>query len=125
MNARLRVGFAVAYAALAAAACDGGNSFTGSFGTTGGAGSIQGQVTSNGTGVSGVPVILVDQDSTVTSGTGTFAFASVPAGTYQISVRVPIGFSLAAGQTSPRSVVVSGGTTTGVTFLLQSTTIVP
>jgi hypothetical protein len=128
MKARLRIGAAAACAALAVAACDGANAFTGSFGTTGlssGAGSIQGQVTANGTGQGGVPVILINQDSTTTAGTGAFAFNSVPSGTYQIAVRVPIGFTLAAGQTSPRNVVVTDGTTTGVTFTLQSTTTVP
>jgi hypothetical protein len=128
MKARIRVVVAMACAALAAAACDGGNAFTGSFGTTGlgtGAGSIQGQVNANGTGQGGVPVILINQDSTTTAGTGAFAFDSVPSGTYQIAVRVPIGFTLAAGQTSPRGVVVTDGTTSGVTFILQSTTTVP
>jgi hypothetical protein len=67
-------------------------------------------------------VILIDQDSTVTGGNGAFAFAGVPTGTYQIAVRVPIGFTLAAGQASPRSVVVTDGTTTGVTFILQGPT---
>jgi hypothetical protein len=116
---------AVACAALAAAACDGGNTFTGSFGTTGGTGSIQGQVTANGTGLNGISVILVNQDSTVTTSTGTFAFPSVRSGTYQIAVGVPFGFALAAGQTSPRSVTVTNGATAAVTFVLQSTTTTP
>lgn len=128
MTRRVRLGVAAACAALAAAACDGANRFTGSFGTNGsgaGTGSIQGQVTANGAGQGGVSVILVNQDSTVTSGSGTFAFSGVPSGTYQIAVRVPIGFTLAAGQASPRSVTVTDGGTSGVTFVLQSTTTVP
>lgn len=125
MIARLRVGVAVACAALAAAACDGGNSFTGSFGFNGGTGSIQGQVTADGTGLGGVTVVLVNQDSTVTTAAGTFAFPSVAAGTYQIAARVPFGFSLAAGETSPRSVTVTNGANAGVTFILQSTTTIP
>ena len=125
MNARLRVGVAVACAALAAAACDGGNAFTGSFGTNGGTGSIQGQVTADGTGLGGVSVVLINQDSTATTGTGAFAFPSVAAGTYQIAARVPFGFALAAGETSPRSVTVTNGGTAGVTFILQGTTTIP
>lgn len=126
MNGRLRVGMAAACAALIAAACDATGGLTGTtFGTAGspagGRGTIVGQVTANGTGQGGVPVILVNQDSTVTSGTGTFTLAAVPSGTYQLAVRVPIGFTLAAGQTSPRSVIVTNGGTTGVTFILQST----
>ncbi|MFL5542527.1 MAG: hypothetical protein ACJ8J0_26310, partial [Longimicrobiaceae bacterium] len=119
MTRRVRLGVAAACAALAAAACDGANALTGRFGTTGspaGTGAIQGQVTAKGTGQGGVPVVLVNQDSTVTSGSGVFAFSSVPSGTYQIAVRVPIGFTLAAGQTSPRNVTVTDGTTSGVTF---------
>ena len=128
MTRRVRLGVVAACAALAAAACDGANGLTGRFGTTGGpagTGTIQGRVTANGTGQGGIPVILVNQDSTVTSGSGTFVFNSVPSGTYQIAVRVPIGFTLAAGQTSPRDVTVSDGTTSGVTFILQSMTTVP
>jgi hypothetical protein len=128
MTRRVRFGVAAACAVLAAAACDGANAFTGTFGTTGGpagTGNIQGVVTADGSGQGGVPVILINQDSTTTASGGAFAFSAVPSGTYQIAVRVPIGFSLAAGQTSPRSVVVTDGTTTGVTFALQSTTTVP
>ena len=129
MTRRLRVGVAAACAALVAAACDGANAFTGSFGTngpaTGGTGSIQGQVTANGTGQGGVPVILIDQDSTTTTTTGAFAFDSVPSGTHQIAIRLPIGFTLAPGQTSQRSVVVTNGAISGVIFILQGTTTVP
>ena len=128
MTRRVRLGVVAACAVLAAAACDGANALTGRFGTNGsgaGTGSSQGQVTANGTGQGGVSVILVNQDSTVTSGSGTFTFSSVPSGTYQIAVRVPIGFTLAAGQTSPRNVTVTDGGTSGVTFILQSTTTVP
>jgi hypothetical protein len=82
-------------------------------------------VTANGAGQGGVSVILVNQDSTVTNGAGIFTLSAVPSGTYQIAVRVPIGFTLAAGQTSPRSVTVADGGTSGVTFILQSTTTVP
>ena len=130
MTRRVRVGIAAALAALAAVACDAGGALTGTtFGTSGspvgGTGSIQGQVTANGNGQGGVSVILINQDSTVTTGTGTFTFPSVPSRTYQITVRVPIGFTLAPGQTSPRNVVVTTGATTGVTFILQSVTTVP
>ena len=129
MTRRVRVGMAAAFAALVAAACD-ATAFTGTtFGIAGGpaagTGSIQGTVTADGSGQGGVPVVLLDQDSTTTNGTGAFSFPAVPAGIYQIAVRVPIGFTLAAGQTSTRTVVVTSGTTTGVAFVLQSITTVP
>ncbi|HKP75143.1 MAG TPA: hypothetical protein VJT67_06335 [Longimicrobiaceae bacterium] len=129
MNGRLRVGIAAACAALVAAACDGGALTGTTFGTAGspagGTGTVTGQVTADGTGQGGVSVILVNQDSTVTTGTGVFTFPAVPSGSYQLAVRVPIGFALAAGQTSPRTVVVTNGGTTGATFVLQSTTGAP
>lgn len=129
MSRRVRVGIAAAITALAAAACD-ASSFTGTtFGTAGGAvsgnGSVSGTVTADGSGQGGVLVILINQDSTTTTGTGAYTFPSVPSGTYQIAVRVPIGYTLAGGQTSPRSVVVTSGTTTGANFILQSITTVP
>jgi len=82
-------------------------------------------VTANGAGQGGISVILINQDSTVTSGTGAFVFDSVAAGTYQVAVRVPIGFMLVAGQTSQRSVTVTPGAISGANFALQSTTTVP
>jgi len=127
MGRRSGLGVAMVCAALAAAACDAGG-FTGSFGRVGGAGgtgTIQGLVTANGAGQGGISVILVNQDSTVTNGTGAFVFDSVAAGTYQVAVRVPIGFTLVAGQTSQRSVTVTPGATSGANFALQSTTTVP
>ena len=130
MLVRLKIGIAAACTVLAAAACDGANAFTGSqFGREGGGaagvGTIQGAVTANGSGAGGVPVILVGQDSTTTNGSGIYTFTDVPSGTYQVAVRVPIGFSLAAGQTATRTVTVAAGGTSGATFNLQSTTTVP
>ncbi|HSU12838.1 carboxypeptidase-like regulatory domain-containing protein [Longimicrobium sp.] len=130
MRVRLKLGIAAACTVLAAAACDGANAFTGSeFGRNGGGaagvGTIQGQVTEDGAGAGGVSVILVGQDSTVTNGAGVFTFTSVPSSTYSVAVQVPLGFALVAGQTATRTVTVTDGATTGVTFNLQSTTTVP
>lgn len=130
MRVRLKIGIAAACTMLAAAACDGANAFTGSqFGRNGGGGggvgTIQGQVTANGSGAGGISVILVGQDSTVTNGGGIFTFSNVPSSTYTVSVQVPIGFAPVAGQTGTRTVTVTDGATTGVTFNLQSTTTVP
>jgi len=127
---RMKIGIAAACMVLAAAACDGANAFTGSdFGRTGGGaggvGTIQGQVTADGAGAGGVSVVLIGQDSTVTNGAGVFTFSNVPSSTYSVAVRVPIGFALAAGQTGTRTVTVTDGATTGVTFILQRTTTVP
>jgi hypothetical protein len=67
-------------------------------------------------------VVLVGQDSTQTGAGGVFVFDSLPAATYQVAVRVPIGYSLAAGQTGTQSVTVTNGGVTGATFILQQNT---
>lgn len=128
MRVRLKFGIAALCGVLAA--CEGANAFTGTQfgregGTGGGTGTIAGSVIADGSGAGGVSVVLVGRDSTVTDDSGAFTFGSVPSGTYQLSVRVPLGFTLAAGQTPTRTVSVSAGGTSGATFILQSTTTVP
>jgi hypothetical protein len=129
MRVRWTIGIAAACAALAA--CEGANGFTGSqVGLEGGGGAravgaITGSVIADGSGRGGVSVILVGRDSTTTDGSGAFTFSAVPAGTWQVSVRVPLGMTLAAGQTGTRTVTVADGGTSGATFILQSTTTVP
>jgi hypothetical protein len=128
MNVRLRIGIAAACATLAAAACNGSNLFSGQVGTgvtPTGTGTVQGSVLADGTGAVGVPVVLVGRDSTQTDVNGVFTFDSVPAATYTLAVRVPVGFTLAAGQTGSRSISVTTGATSGATFVLQRTTTVP
>jgi len=127
MRVRLRIGITAACAMLAVA-CNGSSLFDGELGTgvtPTGTGIVQGSVLAEGTGAGGVPVILVGRDSTQTDLNGIFTFDSIPAATYTLSVRVPIGFTLAAGQTATRSVSVTNGTTTGATFVLQRVTTVP
>ena len=116
MSVRPWIGIAAAFTLLAAAACESSNLFstTAPFGgdTITGTGTVQGSVLAGGSGLGGVPVVLIGRDSTQTNGNGTFAFDSVPAATYQLAVRVPLGFTLAAGQTATRSVSVSSGAVT-------------
>ncbi|HET7232933.1 MAG TPA: hypothetical protein VFJ16_23190 [Longimicrobium sp.] len=128
MSVRPWLAIAVACGALAAAACEGSNVFgtqvTSGTGATG-TGQVQGSVLAGGSGLGAVPVVLVGQDSTQTDASGVFTFDSLAAATYTVSVRVPIGYTLAAGQTSTRSVTVGTGGTAGATFILQRTTTVP
>jgi hypothetical protein len=120
-------GSALMLAALVASgACDGGNVFgskgvpSGGNGTTG---TISGQVQAGGTGLGGVTVLLGSADSTVTSTAGTFTFANLLPATYNLAVRVPLGYAPAAGETGQRSVTVSAsGGTANATFALQRTT---
>jgi hypothetical protein len=128
MNVRLWVGMSAACCALAAA-CDGSNVFgTGlgtNHGTSSGTATVQGSVLAGGSGLGAVPVILVGQDSTNTDANGVFVFDSLAAATYTLAVRIPLGYTLAAGQTATRPVTVGAGGTSGVTIILQRTTTVP
>jgi len=129
MGVRPWLGIATVCGALAVAACDGSNLFSSDVGTgtngSGSRGAVQGTVLAGGTGLGAVPVILVGQDSTSTSTAGVFVFDSLPAATYQLTVRVPLGYTLAAGQTATQAVSVTSGATAGATFILQQTTTTP
>ncbi|HEX9937142.1 MAG TPA: hypothetical protein VGB15_08460 [Longimicrobium sp.] len=127
MKVRLWIGIAAASAAAAITACDASSVFstTAPFETAVGTGTVQGSVLAGGSGLGAVSVILIGQDSTLTAANGVFAFDSLRAATYQLAVRVPIGFTLAAGQAATRPVTVSSGAVTGVTVILQQTTTVP
>ena len=119
-------GSALMLAALVASgACDGGNVFgskrvpSGGNGTTG---TISGQVQAGGSGLGGVTVLLGTADSTVTNTAGAFTFANLLPATYNLAVRVPLGYAPAAGETGQRTITVSaaGGTATA-SFALQRT----
>jgi hypothetical protein len=129
MSVRPWIGIAAAFTLLAAAACDASSLFsnTAQFGggVVSGTGAVQGTVLAGGSGLGGVRVVLIGRDSMQTTSGGVFAFDSLPAATYQIAVRVPIGYALAAGQTATRSVAVSSDGVTSLTFILQQTTTVP
>lgn len=124
---RVHTGIALLLAsAVATGACNGGSVFgtdrvptTATGGTTG---SIRGQVQANGSGLGGVTVLLGNSDSTVTNTAGTFTFDRVAAATYTVGVRVPAGFTLAAGETGQRAVVVAAGGTASANFVLQGST---
>ena len=122
---RKHIGSALLLSALALAACDGGKVFGNTQVPTGGgatAGSISGQVQAGGSGLGGVTVLLGTADSTVTNTAGAFTFSNVPPATYNLAVRVPLGYAPAAGETGQRTVIVptSGGTVTA-SFTLQRT----
>lgn len=129
MPGRVRMGI-VACAVAAAAACSGANAFTGTdFGNGAGSvpqtGDIEGQVSADGAGLGGVAVVLVGRDSVQTDGSGVFRFEGLAAGTYPVTVRVPIGFALAPGETGTQNVAVAGGSTATANFALNRTTGTP
>jgi hypothetical protein len=117
--------FAIVAAAMLAAGCGGTTGLLGTAGNVdGNGGTIAGVVSADGVGRGGVQVIAIgaQRDSTTTDGTGTYRLQNVNAGQYTVSVRVPIGFQLAAGQTSTQTVTVVGGSAATANFALQSTT---
>jgi hypothetical protein len=120
--------FALAVAAIIAAACEGG---AGLFVTSGAAdtanGAIVGNVTANGAGQGGIQLVAIgsQRDSTVTDGTGTYRFAAVPAGQYSVTIQVPIGLQLGAGQSGTQTVSVPAGGSATANFALQNATGTP
>ena len=124
---RKQIRGALLLSALAAlAACDGGSVFGSTRVPTGGsgtAGTISGSVQAGGSGLGGVTVLLGTADSTVTNTAGTFTFSNLTPSTYNLAVRVPLGYAPAAGETGQRTITVptSGGTATA-SFALQRTT---
>jgi hypothetical protein len=120
---KLGTGTLLACALLSLAACDGGSVFSsGAAGSSGGSGTLVGQVRTVNGPLSGVRVVLVNRDSTLTDATGSAVFRNLPASSYTVTVRIPTGFALAAGDSTQRTVQVSS--TSGVVsvlFTLQTT----
>ena len=84
-------------------------------------GDISGTVTEDGIGVEGVPVFLAgDSDmSGLTDDTGTFVFANIPGGTYQVTMSPPAGYTRSVSQKVAKEYFVS---VTGVDFSIETVT---
>jgi hypothetical protein len=111
----------VAVAALTAA-CDGGMGITTTTTFNTDAGTISGAVTADGVARSGVQVVAVgaaQRDSATTDGSGTYRISGLAAGTYAVSVQVPIGFTLSAGQSGTQNVTVATGGVSSANFALS------
>lgn len=102
---------------LGLAACGGGDGGGGT--TTPQTGSVEGSVTSGGTGVAGVVIGLSSGGSQTTSAAGTFRFATVPVGSHTLTMTPPAGFEPDAGQTASRTVSVAEGQTASVAWSLR------
>lgn len=87
-------------------------------------GTVRATVTEDGTARPGVTTQLYEGGgstitATQTTGTdGRTSFTSVPAGTHDVGIEVPDGYSLAAGETARKSVDVTAGSTANVAFSL-------
>lgn len=133
MTRRIRIGLGAALCVVGAAACDGANGFTGPGLGAGGIGgqpnsqlgAITGTVTANGQGLGGISVLVSNRDSTVTNGLGQYALTNLGPATYSVSIRVPINYTLAAGEENPRTVTVAAGSSTNASWQLRETTTVP
>jgi hypothetical protein len=112
MRASLRAALIV-LAPIAFAACDGENLFTG-LGINGVPvavpGSIQGSVTAASLPVGAAWVIALElRDSAITNSEGRFVISGVPAATYTVSLKAPLNFELAPGDSSTQTVTVPAG----------------
>lgn len=133
MTRRIRMAMAAALCVVGAAGCEGTNAFTApglDAGPVGGQpnsqlGSITGTVTANGQGLGGISVLVSNRDSVVTNGTGQYALTNLGPATYSVSIRIPINYTLAAGEENPRTVTVAAGSATNANWQLRETTTVP
>lgn len=127
MHSRFRSLFLVLGILLGLTACEGANLFTDQpLGLDDALlGSVRGQVTAAGIGVGGVTVIVVDGPRVVTDSNGQFRVPGLPRGRYILSVQVPPGFDLAAGEELTRTVEVGNNRIAVVSWRLQRQTFVP
>lgn len=98
------------------AACSGGGGTTTPTPQTG---TVSGTVTAGGSGLSGVTVALPGKGTQTTGGTGAFSFTQVATGGHILTLTVPSGFELDAGQTAEKAVTVSAGQTATVSWALR------
>lgn len=125
---RLAVGLAL----VASAACGGGGG--GGGGPTAPpppppppptTGTISGTVSAAGAGVSGAQVALGSGGTQTTSSSGQYSFANVAAGSHSLTLTLPTGFALAAGEAASKTTTVTAGQTATVNWSLSSTGQVP
>ncbi len=109
--------------ALGVAACEGNNLFPETpLSPTGGesAGTIAGQVTANGAGIPGAGVVVANGPTAATDAAGQFRITGVREGSYRVSLQVPAGFVLVAGDSATQTAVVTGGRSTNLSWRLQT-----
>ncbi|MBV9774156.1 MAG: carboxypeptidase regulatory-like domain-containing protein [Gemmatimonadetes bacterium] len=110
-----------------AAGCAGPNGFpTDPFGVTGTAstttGTISGQVTASGAAFTGASVAIVNGPSTSTDAGGRYSFTGLTSGSYRVSILLPVGYTLAVGDSATVTATVARGQSTVVNWRLQPPT---
>lgn len=110
-----RAGTLALAAALLLAAC---SSDGGTDNTPAETGTIAGNVAAGAEPVAGAAVALSggSTGNRTTSAAGAYEFAGLSAGAYTVTLTVPAGFELAAGQTATRAATVTADQTTTVNF---------
>lgn len=106
---------------LGGAGCVGENAFADNPLGVGGAaltGSVAGQVIANGVGVGNATVIVAGGPSATTDGNGEYRVTGLATGRYTLSLQVPSGFELAAGEQATRTAEVGGGRVAVVSWRL-------
>lgn len=106
----------IATAVVVAASCGGDDGPTNPPG--GQTGTISGSVVAEGAGVQGAQVALAGGATRTTDSGGDFTFTGVSAGSHTLTLTLPTGFELGAGQTLERSVNVTAGQTASVNWTL-------
>jgi hypothetical protein len=81
-------------------------------------GTISGAVSWGSVMLQGVSVTLSSGRTTTTGANGGYTFANVAAGAHDLSIAVPDGYELAAGEPASKSVVVTAGQTATINFSL-------
>lgn len=82
-------------------------------------GTIAGQVSAAGAGVAGAGIALTGGATKTTDGTGQFRFDALSPATYTLTLTVPPGFDLGAGETASKSVAVQAGRTATLNWGLE------
>lgn len=99
------------------AACGGGGG--GPVGTVNTTGTVSGTITVDGSGLAGVVVGLTGKGTQTTSASGAYTFTEVAAGTHTVTITVPTGHELGANETAQKSVTVTAGQTSTVSWALR------
>ncbi len=86
-------------------------------------GAIAGSVTADGAGIAGASIALsgAGTGATTTDADGDYRFDDLDPGSYTVTLTVPDGYELAAGQTAARAATVTDGGTATVNWTLVET----
>jgi len=121
---KAHTGITLLLAGALLAGCEGNNLFpTDPIGAGGGGpGSVGGQVTAGGAGVAGAVVSVAGGAADSTDASGRYSIEGLGQGAYRVSLQVPVGFALAAGDSAARTVAVAQGQDVTVNWQLLAST---